>query len=83
MKREVVKSLAQLDNLLKAGHHEYYISFGALRSSKWIDPCVTIKGSYWVMHYSDGSDEIYSPTELMASNIGTAMKNGCFICEHS
>lgn len=72
-----VTSIEQLDELLEQGNTDFTIASGVIRSSKYI----TKDGNhYFVMHYIDSSEERLTADELMADNIGRAIRNGTFYC---
>lgn len=74
------QSIEHLNELLDKGYTDFFIALGGcLRSSKYI----TWNGTdtYYVLHLIDDSEDEYTAEELMASNIGTAIKNGAFYCE--
>lgn len=73
-----VKSIEHLDELLEQGNEEFVIANGIMRSSKHI----TKDGdTYYIFHLIDSSEEECTAEELMADNIGAAIRNGCFYCE--
>ncbi len=74
-----VTSIEHLDELLeKHVSSEFVIRSGVLRSSKNIQKQCD---KYIVYHYIDDTEEVVTAEELMADNIGAAIRNGNFYCE--
>ena len=73
------QSIEHLNELLDKGYTDFVIANGIMRSSKYI----TWNGTdtYYVLHLIDDSEEEYTAEELMADNIGAAIRNGVFYCE--
>ena len=72
-----VTSIKQLNGLLSQNKTDFFINLGGLRRSKYIER--TKNGNYYVFHEIDGSDDVFSPTELMdETSIGDAITKGAF-----
>jgi hypothetical protein len=79
MERIKVTTIEQLDTLIEQGNHDFVIASGILRSSKFIEK--DGDNLYFVLHLIDDTEEQLTTEELMADNIGSAMRNGTFYCE--
>ena len=71
-----VNSIDELKKLVKKGVTDYCIYNGLFRSSKFINEGEN--KDFFILHLIDDSEEEVSAEELMDSNIGQAINNGCF-----
>lgn len=62
---EKVKSLSHLKSLIKKGDHDFFLSFGLLRSSKVLD----YNGQWHILNEIDDSEELLSDSEFKETNI--------------
>lgn len=80
-----INSIEELNRALDEELNEFFIVLGGglLRSSKHIEYAEN-PDSYYVYHCIDDTEEKLTADEIMddkKSNIGKAMKQGCFFCE--
>ena len=75
-----VESIDHLISLVGDGR-DFFISFGCARSSKYI----TYDGEkFWVLNYIDDSEQVLTKEQMddeEYTNIGKAIRNGCFYAE--
>jgi len=70
-----IESADQLRLSVLNGKDEYFIWLGGFRSSKNI----LIDGDHFqILNEIDDTEDIFTEEEMMASNVGTAIKNGKF-----
>lgn len=80
-----VKSVAHLREMVRAGHHDFFVVLagGLARRSKEID--VDSDGKFYVFNEIDGTEDVLTEEELMdrnITNIGYAITNGAFYCDN-
>ena len=80
MKPTKISSIELLDEALDNDIHEFFIALGAGRSSKDIYHGEE-EGFYEIYNYIDDTEQVLTKEQLMDeeyTNIGKAIKNGCF-----
>lgn len=76
-----IKNIEELRKQIDKGNHEFYISLGPIRSSKFIDRSKYNADHFYVYNESDNSEQTLTEAQMLDrgyTNIGHAMKRGAF-----